>query len=352
MITYRNLRVSECPAMNRMYNRVFGEWLLKPADLIREEPDIYGPANLRHCWGAFDGKRLVAHVAARRATVAMEGATLLWASYGNVMTDPAYRGKGIATKLNRMAWGRLREEGVDGVYISGGRGLYRRMGAVPCGDYEWFRLKYARVAAFPLGALRLRRCGPADAETLARLHRPDRACFLRNAAEFHGSLATGRTNLRPARVWLVTESETPVAYVVASPLWAKTGPERGPGDVVDYAGARAAVVRSLPEIMRREGWRGIGITVATGDKELRGLLRGAGLRGRPTDVKGTQLLLNPTRLVRRLRPYFEKRLGVAAARWLKFPLHDRRRMTRLLLGPTKRTAALPIPFPPLGLNWM
>ncbi|MEK7765072.1 MAG: hypothetical protein AAB368_02430, partial [bacterium] len=261
-----------------------------------------------------------------------------------------YRGMGIAARRNGRAGGRLTAAGVDGGYISGRRGLYRRMGAVPCGDYEWYVVRPGDVAAGST-TLTVRSCGPNDAETLARLHRPDRTCFLRDAFDYRGSLTTGRSNLRPARVWLVTESETPVAYVIAAPEWSKARRPRGPGDVVDYAGARGAVVRALPEIMRREGWKAIGITVAGGDAELRGLLRGAGLRGKPTDVHGTQLLLNPARLVRRLKPYFERRLGKDAARRLRFP-QDRSKLTRLLLGPTPRTAALPLPFPPLGLNWM
>src|SRR5262245_50861306 len=101
-----------------MYNRIFKEWLLRPADLAREVAATYGPANRRYCLGAFDGARLVAHATARPARVVIEGAELKWSGYGNVMTDPEYRGRGIATRINTLIWGRLKADGFDGVYIS------------------------------------------------------------------------------------------------------------------------------------------------------------------------------------------------------------------------------------------
>ena len=85
------------PQVNKAFNSVFKQYLPRPIKLARDWTAAYKPANLAHCCGVFDGKKLVAQSASRRFTASIEGTSLPWASYGNVLTLPESRGKGLGT---------------------------------------------------------------------------------------------------------------------------------------------------------------------------------------------------------------------------------------------------------------
>lgn len=217
---------------------------------------------------------------------------------------------------------------------------------------------------------------------LVRLHARERAGFLRTEEDFGPLLAYGIANHRRAAAWLIMERGTPVAYVVVGLYGAGRNLK---GSVIDYAGSRAALMSGLPVLVRQAGLRTLEISAGGWDGELLWMLRSLGRAGTWSGVPGTHLILNPPRLVRRLFPYIARRVGIAAARRLRFRASPRgafefaygsRRhrcpdlpsLTRLLLGdrPDRWEKGLPrrgdlrdtlkgifpLPFPVIGLNWM
>ncbi len=381
-IRIRPLRPRHVPVVNRHFNRIFGEYLKRHVELMRVEPAVYGRSGLPYCFGAFCGKELVAQSAARPVRLSIENIHLLWATFGNVYTLPQYRGRGISSEINRRLWEKLRKMGVDGVYISGGRSLYTRAGAVHCGDYLVYScpLPRSRFSLRSTGSLAIRQAGPADSPLMVALTERQRTGFAARPADLSPLLKARTAHLRPAVTWLVTYLGAPVACVV---LAAGDGLGRT-GWVVDYAGSRQALSLALPAILKRAHFGSVEIAVARRDFVFRRLLNGW-CRNRPryAGIPGTQLLLDPIRLMRRLSPYLRARLGNSpplrlrrlkngAYEWScqsrRFRQPGLSELTRLILGAEPRSwakllprnsflrdrlrAVFPLPFPPIGIHWI
>ncbi len=368
--------------LNRRFNQVFTPDI--PIKLERDFAASYDRANLSNACVALDGRKLAAHAVAKPVDLRMHGCALKWASYGNVMTLDAYRGKGIASRINARLWAKMKREGVDGIFISGGRGLYTRVGATPSGDYFRHWVKPSQLSKLAgLGKLELRLCAPKDLPALLQLQNAETVGFRRHERDFRGPLKDGVAFLGPARAWLFSSGGGPLAYVVLGPSWNERKLRRWRyANIVDYAGDRAALLAGLGLLLKRGRRKGAELLVAASDASLRFLLEGCGSKGKWRDSHGTHLLLHPARLIRRLVPWFEARLGADAAR-LRFStsgkgfqfrlgssshkLKDLQALTRLLMGqkPSAWKASLPksgalrralenifpLPFPIIGLNW-
>ncbi len=380
-VKIRPIEARHVPEVELHYNRVFIDYLQRHISLMRAEPGVYGKSNLGLCYAAFDGRKIVSHAAARVCPLKIAGARLNWASFGNVFTLLTYREFGLSTMVITALWRKLRKMGVDGVFISGGRGLYTRLGASPCGNYRGFTCHKGRMTSrlLPKHGLSIRIARPADAPILAGFHRHERAGFLRSGQDFAPILKEGIGNLREAAAWLICHWRIPIAYVAVS-HW----PSRQ-GEVIDYAGARSAIALALPQIMRQMRLKRVDITIPAWDSECLELARGLSQSESWKSVEGTQLLLHPLRLVRRLRPYFVACLGSRAGAKLRLSRHpgggfvwrfgskrlrhrDIQTLTRFMLGdvperwidllprePAFRAVmrgVFPIPFPVIGFSWL
>lgn len=383
----RRIKPEHIPQLEVLFTQILGAWSLRqPVRFLRDMPHIYAGKNIKHCYAAFDGPKVVAHVASRPARIVMEGAELAWASYGNVMTRPEYRGRRLASRLNRLAWGNLRRGGADGIYISGTASIYQRMGATPCGNYSnfWCDAGVLRRVSRRPAELTVRPCRRTEAGILVGLHRNEKTGFLRREFDYHQVMTTGWAMLNRAWPWLVLHRGIPQAYAMVGPEWTRNAKRTRKGTVADYAGSRSALFLGFPKILKKAGYVAADITVGGGDRDLLWLMRSTGAKEKWHGVHGTQILLNPARLMKRLQPYFERRLGSDTARMLafrslpggeyRFSLGSSRhrlelkQLTCLILGSKERewTALLPgkgplrdallkifpVPFPPIGLNWM
>lgn len=371
----------DVPAVAALMNAAFRAG--GPGDMLEEYAYVYAASNLRHCFAAFAGSHAIAHVAARAGRVRSGASRVGWASYGNVCTRSEWRGRGIAGRLQSALWRRLRADGVDGLYISGGRSLYTRAGAVECGDYRTLIVPRGPGAGFPAG-LAVRVGGAEDAPALARLQDREPSAWVRSAGEIAAVLATGRTHDVPATVWLVTERGVPVAYAVVGPPWRGRIAPGERGVVLDYAGARSALIPGLREIVLRLELSELRLSVPAWDQDLCASLGPRTDEGEWEGVPGTMVLLDPLRFWRRLAPDRRVRLGRSragvpglrpAGRGFEFRLGRTRHrvqdvpaLTRLLLGDAPEqwrallpapgplhdalAAVLPVRFPLIGLNYM
>jgi len=381
-LSFHPIRFGEIKQAQGLFCKVFGDQQIRRVDFLRDLDYVYNRENLRNCVAVTDRGRLVAHTAGRPAEVLLDGAVLKWASYGHVMARPEYRGCGVGTRMNRTVWGWLRKRGADGVFISGSRGLYLRMGAVTSGNYYRFRLetrKWKTVRPVRLG-LSMRPGRLSDIADLVRLHRRERTGFIRKPVDFASLLRQRYSNLSYMTLWMIFERGRPVAYAALS---AGKRPHFFDG-IMDYAGSRAALFFAIPALMRRAGMRVGPITVSAGDDEFLLLLRSLRFKESWSPVIGVHVLLDPIRLISRLRPYFLNRLGSEVSQGLKFRgrghafefsfgrerfrVRDLKSLTLLVMGdcPEKWDRALPgkgalggilkrvfpIPFPIIGLNWI
>lgn len=294
---------------------------------------VYERKNLHRCWGAFLGSTPVAHCAARRGDIETLGIRIGWAAFGNVCTHPEWRGKGIGSRLMSLCHRALRREGVDALYISGGRGLYTRIGATPAGD-----LRTVVIRETPStwgGGLRIL-SAPVAADRLAARHGREPIRYIRSVAELRSVLATGFTHDVPVRSFALG-----TAVAVVGPEWGT--PVRRGGAVVahDVAGGPVDIVRLLRAVRARLGARRLSVPVPAWNAERLSALGGT---PKPSGVPGTILVLDPRRLLSKVRPFLPH------GEWRKAP-RDRAALTRWLFGDGAGAPAR-VPLPAIGLNYM
>ncbi len=97
--------------------------------------------------------------------------------------------------------------GVTVLLVSGGRGLYRRMGCIDAGSYRTVRVP--RAAVRPEAGRVVREWRLADVPRMAGLHRAEPVRFERTEPEWYALLRTGLVADRPCRTWVVSAPGRP-----------------------------------------------------------------------------------------------------------------------------------------------
>jgi predicted N-acetyltransferase YhbS len=129
----RGIRHEELASLVDLADRVFhGDG---PGSMADEYPLLYSRGNLENLRVFCDEGRAVAHVGTLFREVCLGGSRHLACLIGSVCCDPEYRGRGLATQLLEDSRARAVDAGADLFLISGGRGLYRRLGYADAGDY-------------------------------------------------------------------------------------------------------------------------------------------------------------------------------------------------------------------------
>ena len=134
-------------------------------------------------------------------------------SIGAVCTHPDYRGHGLATQLMDLCTRRLYEGGARLMLISGGRGLYRRLGFIPGGG---LRLLYLA----PRAGRRL--YSPRAAPARDAGERRGRRRGLRRAVRRRA----GALSAQPWSTPSTTCATTPTAITASAGSWSGRGSPR------------------------------------------------------------------------------------------------------------------------------
>jgi predicted N-acetyltransferase YhbS len=207
--------------------------------LLEEFPLLTGRDNRSRCRVIADGAELVAHAAWRPVELVCRSERVRAAGIGLVTTHAAHRGRGLASELVSACVAEARAAGCELALLFGAaRGLYRRLGFVPCG-----RERITRIAAPPVRAPgRLRAGGRADVPELLELLRAQPLRVERSAAEFERLLAIRNTQLH-----VFAREGGVVAYAVI-------GKGRDlQGVVHEWAGEPEAVAGLLAALARKIG---------------------------------------------------------------------------------------------------
>lgn len=173
----------------------------------------------------------------------------------DVTTLKAHRGQGYGARLVRETLDALGAEGYALAYLDGIKNFYGKFGFAPVVPFSALELKIADLADLPEGKGRVRRAGPDDLPTLARLYtagwegRP--GGFTRTEAHWRWLLDYHQE--RP--IW-VLEGETgaPAAYAHEY-VW---------NNLIDEWAARnvGAGLRLLGRLARQREWSGTTLRVA------------------------------------------------------------------------------------------
>lgn len=265
------------------------------------------------------------------------GHVLRMAFIGGVCTAEAHRGRGLASLALHATFAHLRERGVDLVYISGARGLYRRAGAHPIGAGRLVEMRPG--VAPPLTTSRL------GCEAIGRwlaLATDSATRFFRPASDLELVLTHGYCCGRP--VELLGASASGLEAMLLSTLPAEQEGRRV-RLVLDYVGAPEVLVGALAGLATEVDL--VRVQVPWRDP-LGARLVAAGCPATARASGGTVKVLSFGRLLERLRPWlaelydpgFVASLGVADAgsRYVMFSAdgalvcEDETALARALLG--------------------
>ncbi len=235
-------RADELCQLRHLCNRIFRSG--RPGDMFREYPLLFDETNLSQLRVArLDGK-VVAHVGLHLADATILGASFRVASVGSVGTEEGVRGRGIAGALMEDARRHAVEQGASLMLISGGRGLYHRLGYVEVGVFDIWRIPAA--AGGPLARL----AGPGDLDLLYELHAGEPVRFLRSRAEWRQLREAANLMNRPSTIRIIEGAARPLAYVAYQKP--ADGDPNSPLRALESAGELSAILEAMPALAASE----------------------------------------------------------------------------------------------------
>jgi len=221
---------------------------------------LFGEQNVGRMFVAVDDARVVAMVNYHFTPVLIGPSTINVASVGSVCTDPAYRGRGLASRLLRLAEEKMIAEGVHVVVISGEGGIYAAFGSGFAGDM--------REASVPLDRLPPRgsvATVPYDASyfpAVRRLYDADAVRFVRKDDEFR-MLVRGQTfpdTFVDYDFRVILKDGVPAAYAIL--VLHKENDELG---IKEMAGDRDVLRDALPLLCAGYGRKSVHFAAAPDD---------------------------------------------------------------------------------------
>jgi GNAT superfamily N-acetyltransferase len=239
-------------------------------------------------------------------------------SIGGVCTHPDFRGHGLATRLMEHCTQQLIQGGASLMLISGGRGLYTRLGNVPFGKYAGFTLRAGQLPAAPPG-IRLRPITQADIRLGSQLYSSEPVHFVRKFATYERYFRPHEIGYH-AEEWIVEQEGQPAAYLLLYIPWDYFGqPGAGMRGVYEYAGSRVALAGALAAALTQPEIREIQALVTWQDTDFIQLLKERGASPQWTSLEDhTVRIINFPALMAGLRPYIQARLSPALQRGLRF----------------------------------
>lgn len=296
----RAARADELDAVVALADTVFGEG--RPHDMGRWFPKLFGRGNLEHLRVFVDDGRPVALAGFTLERIVVPGAAFAAALVGSVCTLPSHQGRGLGTRLMDDCTATALADGASVLLISGGRGLYRRMGAIDAGRYVTVRVPRDALADAARTCRAARDWRIADVPRMTELYRAEPVRFERPEGEFLAFLRTGMAMARPCRTWVVPSAADPAvidAYLVV--LLPRSTPGGRVVSVREMAGSRRAALEALPAVMEAMGADQAEADCLGCDREMARLAAARGLETVPRGFPGTVKVIDPPMLLPVLR---------------------------------------------------
>ncbi|MBI3911938.1 MAG: GNAT family N-acetyltransferase [Armatimonadetes bacterium] len=351
-------RPEELPALLDLADRVFRS--RRSGAMEKEYPLLFHPDNLEQLRVIRAQGRPVSHVGVCLREGVILGCRMGVASIGSVATAPDYRGGGMASALMEDARRHSLERGVSLMLISGGRGLYHRLGYVPAGR---FASLVAPAGTAPMTSGQPRPCAAGDILTVVGFHQREPVRYIRSLDDWRRLLNAGNLMNHPADLWIIEDGGVPVGYVATQQPSSGPGP-RSPVRAYEFAGARRAVAEALPTLAAHYGAEEIEIVTQPDDAALLAEARRRDWRIGARGFPGTLGIIDGPAFFAALHPYLEERWGrdlggleleplpegaIFRRAGAEYRLETRGLLTTLVFGGDVETArALPPPPAPVA----
>lgn len=272
---------------------------------MREDfPYYLRPDNFPNLCICRDGDRVVSHVGFLPVKLSCFGSLLRVGMIGAVATDEDYRGKGLATRTLQFALQRFKDAGGVFLMISGGRGLYQRIGARSVGTFHQFCLAPSEQKKNDLSVDKI---GPDQARILSELQQQKPYRFIRPLEEWQMRMRKNRCQGHISAFWLVRNNEKPSAYFV---LPENPGSDDDICPLREWGGEPEGVIAGLSRVADTLGCKGVRWRLYPHETRARGALMAAGAEFEgAVQTQGSIRIVNFVRLISSLSDYFAEKIG-------------------------------------------
>jgi predicted N-acetyltransferase YhbS len=303
-VEIRACRDGELAAVTALASRVFCN---DDGDMGADYPLLFAPENQDGLQLAVDRGVPVAHVGVCIRDAVILGAPLRVAGIGAVCTDPEYRGRGLASTLMEEARRYARDRGASLMLISGGRGLYHRLGYVTVGRFDRYQWTAAQLQPLRRPEIELSPYAEADLPEVAALHQREPIRFLRPAADWRKLLNAGLLMNRPSQLWLVRQEGHLAAYIgVLTPPPASSA-SRPAVRIHEFGGSKTALAAALPVLLDRWGLTEAILVTQAGDIEFSSVAGRHGWRPQTIPFPGTLGVIDASTLISSVGPVLAER---------------------------------------------
>ena len=312
----RGLKAREFESLCALVNTVFRS---AGAGRMEEQyPLLFAPGNYDDLFVAVDDGVVVSHVGALTRDISVLGCRMSTMSIGAVATYASHRGQGLATRLMEAAIRKAVERDTVLMPISGGRGLYTRLGAKRIGQYALFSVPRDMLTpcdGAAAGETEICRAEAEDLHEMTRLYAEEPSRYVRSTADLRMAVDAAWICDRDGETVVIREEGRLVAYAGIQKRRPDREDEAPTARLAEIAGSRSALLRSLPDLYDRYGVDSIEIVTGASDRELASLLRPHGVIAAPQGFTGTVLVLQPERLLQVFDEYIGDVLGPDTLTW-------------------------------------
>jgi N-acetylglutamate synthase-like GNAT family acetyltransferase len=304
----RAAKIEELPQIVKLTSWIFG-FEKHGVYLDKVFPHVLCEENIENLRVIVSDGKVVSHLAIWEGWLHFYSNWLKAGLIGCVCTHPDYRMKGYASSLVKDAFAKLSRDYVDLVMVSGVRSLYSRAGCVEAGiiyDYH-VPLNTFKDLVTHLDGLKVESYDEDKTLDLIELYQREPIRFRRSFEEF--KLFASRAFLAEVEalsVFVSYRMDRPASYAALVKGFFNSL------TVVEYAGSRIAVLKTLYDASKTLKVKHVRLPVPYGDWELITLLEESGLKPKTSQAPASLAILNPAVFTDKIRPYIEERLGVKA----------------------------------------
>jgi len=360
----RAVKPEELPSLGKLVDTVFR--LGREGTMFWQFSQLLNEDNAKNLFVFVEDGKVVSHFGMTERWASIEGWAARVACVGSVATYEEYRGKGLATKLFEKCKRKAMVDGVDFMLISGGRGLYRRAGAVDYGTDYVVRVDLDNAKSLSKMDVKVAGCEGASLFHCSDVYQNKVVRFVRPMMDWERFNTALHSMFGDAHFAVVEKEDKFKGYLVFS-----RPNEEGLSCVTEFAGDEETLASAIKPLMDKYEITCLEFHLQPQDEIFLELLEGLPVEKRPN--VGTLLVLNFPQLMERFTPYCRDKMGSRrtgkllfrenADRFIfsvggeEFVVEDRAKLGQVLFGdgveiPEPWNQVFPIPSLWYGLNYV
>lgn len=244
----------------------------------------------------------------------INGCSIKAANIGAVCTHEKYRHRGYSSLILRDCIEKMRNEGVDFLYVSGEIGLYTKNNIHITGKMYCFNIDMNYSAGHEeshFDACEVRECGKEDIPLLSVIYDSEKVKYIRDRRRFCDlacRVPGASVFNHSARFFIIEENGLIQGYFICAIIPVENGVFKM--EVIEYAGKRKAVLEGILKVMVRFNPAGISGYVSWFDADMIRALEKYEIKTESCNYPGTMRIVNFTQFMQKLKPLYarEKRI--------------------------------------------